>query len=614
LIRDVHLQANSEKQFRPTLSVSDPSGQLICRVTITRDVVSLASANADFNYVQFGSNVFFAELCGQGVFLSESSKPGEKILLPFGERKNHHGLCFTLTLERDVNADDTSNITNVPALTDLLTAWIGTPMQGHTGLVPALEEFLRLLVTACGALSGLLVLADERGYSLVTHFGTDLQGAEDIWNKMPASISEEVLRSGARMILPEGLREKQSPEKSTIYVRNVRSVVGFPLCAENRVLGIFYLNFQNILRDLSAELQVELEFAATLAGLVIQRALLREELNSLRFKKTSLKPHAPSAGRIMIGNSSALEDSYRFISRFSAVDIPILIMGETGTGKELAAREIHLRSSRSGKAFVSVNASAIPESLFESELFGHKKGAFTGAIADREGLVERAAGGTLFIDEIGEIPLPLQAKLLRVLQERTIVRVGDAQVRKVDFRLVAATHRDLKSMIKQGTFREDLYYRIAGGIVTLAPLRERRDDIRILAQFFKERFCEQHGLPQKEFSGDAISELLTYPWQGNIRELENAVSRAVVMSDGLVIRTSDFGMFANSAEGGAAVNPDQTTDESLEQAKERWLRGYLISALDRNNQNRTHTARTLGISERTLFRYLEALKIKDQNV
>ncbi|MEY3903013.1 MAG: hypothetical protein RL189_2319 [Pseudomonadota bacterium] len=614
MIRDVHLPENREHPHRPTLTVGDASGRLICRVALTRDVLSFAAANADFNHAQFGSSVFFAELCGQCVFLSESTNTEDKILLQFGECKNHQGLSFTLILEQDVHTDETPTKFNPSALTELLTAWIGRPMQGHTGLVPALEEFLRLVVTSCGALSGLLVLADERGYSLVTHFGTDLQGAADIWNKMPASISEEVLRSGARMILPEGLREKQSPEKSTIYVRNVRSVVGFPLCAENRILGIFYLNFQNILRDLSAELQLELEFAATLAGLVIQRALLREELNSLRFNKTSMNSDAMSAGRLMIGNSSALEDAYRFISRFAVVDIPILIMGETGTGKELAAREIHLRSSRSGKAFVSVNASAIPENLFESELFGHKKGSFTGAISDREGLIERAAGGTLFIDEIGEIPLPLQAKLLRVLQERTVVRVGDSQARKVDFRLVAATHRDLKSMIKQGTFREDLYYRIAGGIVTLAPLRERRDDIRILAQFFKERFCEQHGLPQKEFSVDTLSELLNYPWNGNIRELENAVSRAVVMSDGLVIRTSDFGLFASSAESGAAVIAEQTQDESLEQAKERWLRGYLVSALDKNNQNRTHTARALGISERTLFRYLEALKIKEQEV
>jgi transcriptional regulator with GAF, ATPase, and Fis domain len=597
------------------LTLWSRSGDLLLRAPLFRDVLSLGSGEVDLVVSELGERLFFVELTPSGLVVSEQKGGRGPFSLAFGEARVVGDLVFALTRESAgavlSGASRAAPLPGGASMLPELLSWVAKPMQGETGLQPALEEFLRLVVTGANALNGLLVVSDDRGFSLVANYGIDARGAEDIWKKMPSSLTEEIMRTSAQMILPDGLREKKSADKSTVFVRDIRSVVGFPVCAENRVLAIFYLNFRNVMRDLSEELERDLAGAASLAGLVMQRAVLRTELRARRLAGTA-SVASGGESRLMVGSSTGLDEVYRFISRLAPVDIPVLIMGETGTGKELAAREIHRRSPRSVKNFISINASAIPENLVESELFGHKKGAFTGAISDREGLVERASGGTLFIDEVGEIPLAIQAKLLRVLQEKVVTRVGDNQQRPVDFRLVAATHRNIPEMCKGGEFREDLYYRIAGGTIALPPLRERREDIRPLANFFKGRFCERHGLPQKEFSTEALAAMLGYAWPGNIRELENAVGRAVVMAEGLVLRSADLGLpgiVVGSQPKGEAGLPSEV--ETLEQARELWLRAYLVAALGRHGGNRAQTARTLGVSERTLFRYLEDLKIKE---
>jgi DNA-binding NtrC family response regulator len=247
--------------------------------------------------------------------------------------------------------------------------------------------------------------------------------------------------------------------------------------------------------------------------------------------------------------------------------------------------------------------------LIESELFGHKRGAFTGALSDRIGLIEQADGGTLFIDEIGELSTFMQTKLLRVLQEKTFTRVGDTALKTSDFRLVAATHRNLQEMIASGLFREDLYYRIAGALISMPPLRERRSDIMLLATFLRTRFAKNHGMTDKQWSSSAVETLENLPWPGNVRELANVVARAFVMADGSMIHAKDFADFAAVETPAAAIDIAQEHQSTLEEARDAWMKRFLSKALDRHKGRRTDTAKALGIGERTLFRYIEQLDI-----
>lgn len=478
------------------------------------------------------------------------------------------------------------------------------PMSGHVSLRDFLGEMLRTVIRYTDAESGLLVVAEDGGFTPVASHGLDRKGVQRLWEKMPHRIAEEILRNGTRVLLPDALRSRMSSD-TTLFVRGVKSVAGFPVVTEDQLQGILYLGFDNLVQSLSEEMQQALEAVADVLGLVMQRAGLREQLESLRLVASRRTDSLPS-GRLMVGSSVKLAAVYRLITRLAPVDVPILIQGETGTGKELAAKELHRMSPRGDDPFVVVNAAALPESLIESELFGHKKGAFTGALSDRMGLVEQAHRGTLFIDEIGELPLSMQSKLLRVLQERAVTRVGDSEVRQVDFRMLAATHRDLRDMLTKGTFREDLYYRIAGAVIPMPSLRERPEDIIPLANFFRTQFAKRHDLADKEWSENAVEMLQQAPWAGNIRELENVVARAFVMAEGPVIRSKDLDF---PSEQGLLLGVD--AEVSLGEAKDAWMREYLARALMRHGGRRGETARALGIGERTLFRYIEQFGIRE---
>ncbi len=491
-----------------------------------------------------------------------------------------------------------------------LVLWISRPMSGTQELRDGLREFLSLIVDNTPAASGMLVLAEGDGFSLVSSFGLTPKDAQKLWEKMPHSLTEEVMRSSARVLLPDELRRSMNGD-STVFVRGVRSVAGFPVLAEGRLMAIFYLGFDNLLKHLSHELQQVLEAAADILGIVIQRALLREQLENLKLRAASSPEASLPSGRLMVGSSEKLVAVYHLLSRLAPVDVSTLILGETGTGKELAAKELHRMSPRGRKPFVVVNAAALPESLIESELFGHKKGAFTGALTDRTGLIEQSDGGTLFIDEIGELPPAMQAKLLRVLQERALTRIGETTPRQVDFRLVSATHRNLEDMVTQSTFREDLYYRIAGAVIKMPALRERPEDIITLANFFRQQFAERHGLPDKEWSTEALIELEQRPWAGNVRELENVVGRAFVMAEGTIIRRTDLGGGDLTAHAGKPQPEAIQQLEPLTEARDAWMKGFLMRALKRFNGRRAETAKALGIGERTLFRYLEQYEIRD---
>jgi two-component system NtrC family response regulator len=302
----------------------------------------------------------------------------------------------------------------------------------------------------------------------------------------------------------------------------------------------------------------------------------------------------------MLGKGPQMQAIFSLIRKVATSEAPVLLLGESGTGKEMAALAIHRRSSRKNAPFVPINCSAIPENLIESELFGHEKGAFTGAHQDRKGLIESALGGTLFLDEIGELPGQVQVKLLRFLQEQTYMRVGGRKEMKGDTRIVAATNADLKQLIAKGTFREDLYFRLAVVVINLPPLREREDDIEVLARAFLERFAVQNKRTGLTFTPDALRALKTHAWPGNVRELQNRVQRAAIMADGKRIMAIDLELSSADGAAGAAT---------LKEARESVERELVQRALKRYGGKISPAAAELGISRPTLYELMDKLGI-----
>jgi two-component system, NtrC family, response regulator AtoC len=332
-----------------------------------------------------------------------------------------------------------------------------------------------------------------------------------------------------------------------------------------------------------------------------ERERLRRTVAGLRAQLES----GPEA-RAMVAASGAMQAALDIVSRVAEHPTTVLITGESGTGKEVIARAIHRASPRAGAAFIGINCAAIPENLLESELFGHVRGAFTGASADRAGLFEQADGGTLLLDEIGELPIGLQAKLLRVLQEGEIRRVGDTRTRRVNVRVLAATARDLQADVRDGRFREDLFYRLHVVAIHLPPLRERREDVAALARLFAARLGTRFGAPV-ELSDAAIGWLEAQSWPGNVRELENAIERAVILSGKRRLETDDLeGTRGISA---TAHEPGRQEEKSLRGAVEDAERQAIRAALEATAGNRRAAARRLGVSLRTLFYKMQRYKL-----
>ncbi|HAB19676.1 MAG TPA: PEP-CTERM-box response regulator transcription factor [Verrucomicrobiota bacterium] len=299
----------------------------------------------------------------------------------------------------------------------------------------------------------------------------------------------------------------------------------------------------------------------------------------------------------MIGTGPAIREVFAAIRKVAATDAPVLILGESGTGKELAARAIHRRSARSQGPFVAINCGAIPESLIESELFGHEKGSFTGAHAQRQGLIETANGGTLFLDEVGELPVPLQVKFLRFLQQHEIERVGGRVSIPVDARVIAATNADLQQNLANGSFREDLYYRLAVVVLRLPPLRERGGDIALLANALLERYAKHYGKERLRFDPRTIEGIERYAWPGNVRELENRVRRAVIMAEGQCLVGSDLELESVAAAPTATL----ASRSNLKEARETVERELIQQVLRRHGGKITSAAAELGISRPTLY-------------
>ena len=334
--------------------------------------------------------------------------------------------------------------------------------------------------------------------------------------------------------------------------------------------------------------------------LLVNRAL---NLANLEHQNRILAKARPAMGRI-IGNSEAIQVVMRKAEKIAGTDISTLLQGESGTGKEVFARSIHEHSPRKDKPFVAINCASIPENLLESELFGYEKGAFTGANKTTLGKIETAQGGTLFLDEIGDMPIGLQAKMLRFLQERVIERVGGRTEIPVDIRVICATHRDLQQMVADETFREDLYYRVGEIPIFIPPLRDRDQDIILLARTFLNTYREEFGAKAKSFSDTAIQAMLNHKWPGNIREMQNKLKSAVIMAEGSVVQAEDLGLMAPRGD-----NEPETLNlrEVREMAESRAIRRAYQTA----DKNMSKTAELLGVTRPTLYSLIDKYHMED---
>ncbi|MFL5363115.1 MAG: sigma 54-interacting transcriptional regulator [Myxococcales bacterium] len=465
------------------------------------------------------------------------------------------------------------------------------------GREPALDRALIRLLDSI-----VEVVKADKGFVLTVENGTpeilaarnfQQQDIEDAVERLSDSIVRRALDTKQPLIVSDAVHDAQFNASESVVNLKLASVMCVPLLLRGEVSGAVYVGNDRLASLFTArELLLMTSFCST-ATLLLEHA---RSLDELRADKAELQSRldAQAYGDI-IGACEAMRDIFRKIDKVAATNIDVLVTGESGTGKELIARELHRRSPRKNGPFIAINCGAIPENLLESELFGHAKGAFTGAIAARPGKFQAASSGTLFLDEVGEMSPALQVKLLRALQDRAVTRVGETKVEPVDIRIVSATNKDLEAEMNAGRFREDLYYRVNVVHLHLPPLRERGEDAAMLAKFFLGRATRELGAKVKGFSRQALNAVRHFRWPGNIRQLENRIKKAVVLAEGPLITAEDL-----------ELRPEQLDPIlPLAQAMENFRNRYINEVLERNGGNRTKTAKDLGVDPRTIFRHLE---------
>jgi transcriptional regulator with GAF, ATPase, and Fis domain len=468
------------------------------------------------------------------------------------------------------------------------------------GLAALQDKALEAVLAAVPAdHAAILITEDGDGFSSITGRDRRLGANQSIHASQ--TILNRVLKEDLAVLSSDVQTDDSYREAESLLERRVHSVLAVPLEVQGKVLGVMYLEASSAGSRFDPDLLQLVTTLGNITAMAIENARHLERLDGEnRRLHEELNIH-----HSMIGESKAMREVYEFVSRVAGRDSTVLISGESGTGKELVARAVHLNSPRADKPFVAINCAAITETLLESELFGHERGAFTGAVAQKKGKLEVAEGGTIFLDEIGELALPMQAKLLRVLQEREFERVGGTRSIKLDVRLIAATNRDLKEASRTGAFRSDLYYRLNVVSLQMPALRERREDIPLLAAFF----AAQHGEKVKRrvagISPEARACLMRYDWPGNVRELENAIERAVVLGSTEVILAEDLpdSILEETVASGQPVN---ALAEGIREAK----KALIEKAIEQANGNYTEAAKILGVHANHLFRLIRTLNLK----
>jgi transcriptional regulator with GAF, ATPase, and Fis domain len=456
-----------------------------------------------------------------------------------------------------------------------------------------LESVLDGAIEVTGAERGFVLLLRDNKPEVRAARNLRQENIPDAVRQLSDSIVAKVIESKRPLIVADAMNDTAFSRSDSVMHLRLSSVLCAPLMAGGELLGLLYLGNDRVANLFPPRSLDVITIFAAQAALILQNALL---LDSLRTDKTELEKRLKDQrfGEI-IGSVPSMLEVFRKVQKVAPTDIFVLISGETGTGKELIAREVHNRSSRNNGPFIIINCGAIPENLMESELFGHVRGAFTGAVTNRIGKFQAADKGTLFLDEVGELPLSLQVKLLRALQERVVTKVGDSKPERVDIRVIAATNRDLEEEIKKGNFREDLYYRLNVVNIYLPPLRDRGDDIIVIAKSLLQKYSVEMNKPVKGFTPNALVAVRKYDWPGNVRQLENRIKKGLVLCEKTLLGPEDLDLMPEQLQ---PIVP-------LDKAKEEFQRRYILEVLERNNGNRTKTARDLGVDPRTIFRYLE---------
>ncbi len=485
---------------------------------------------------------------------------------------------------------------------------ISRTMDKHTDIKGALGAAFNLLETRLDLLRGMLTLVDKSSglLRIAEALGVKPEILSSVSYRMGEGLVGRVFESARPLVVPDLSRDNRFLNKTKSRSKAELAGLAYycvPLLSGNKVLGT--LSAERIIPDKKDPefLERDTAFLEKLASVFTDHIRLREKIIDEQEKQRSAVPlpaFEDTGGRIaehspIIGTSKAMKAVFELVTRVAPSDATVLITGESGTGKELIAEELFRLSRRSQAPFIRINCAALPESIVESELFGHEKGAFTGAQNQRKGHFERAQGGTIFLDEIGELSPNIQAKLLRVLQEREIERLGGSRTIKVDVRLITATNRNLEAEVEKGRFRQDLYYRLNVFPIHVPPLRDRRSDIILLADYFTEKYGVKHQKPVKRISTPAIDLLMSYSWPGNVRELENCIERGVILSTDMVIHSHNL---PPSLQSASSSNTGLTT--TLEAALSRLEKELIVEALKMNTGNMAAAARQLGITERQM--------------